>query len=30
VWVVFDLAVLGVVVKAVRYSGPEQDEGAST
>ncbi len=29
VWVAFDLAVLSVVVQAVRYRGPEQPEGAS-
>ena len=30
VWVAFDLAVLGVVVQAVRYRGPEPTEGART
>jgi cellulose synthase (UDP-forming) len=29
VWVAFDLAVLGVIVKAVRYRGPEQQVEAS-
>jgi cellulose synthase (UDP-forming) len=29
VWVAFDLAVLSVIVKAVRYRGPEQHVGAS-
>ncbi|HJX43985.1 MAG TPA: glycosyltransferase family 2 protein [Geodermatophilus sp.] len=30
VWVAFDLAVLSVVVQAVRYRGPEPTEGART
>ncbi|MGY1832987.1 glycosyltransferase family 2 protein [Geodermatophilus sp. SYSU D01180] len=30
VWVAFDLAVLSVIVQAVRYRGPEQTAGAGT